>query len=40
VETIVPGRGEPCGKSYLAQQAQIINKWIGVVEDLRTARVE
>jgi len=32
VETIVPGHGEPCGKNYLAQQAQILHNWIGVVE--------
>jgi len=32
VEVIVPGHGEPCDKSYLAQQAQIIHNWIGVVE--------
>jgi cyclase len=33
IETIVPGHGEPCDKSYLAHQAQIIHNWIGVVED-------
>jgi cyclase len=33
VETIVPGHGEPCDRSYLAHQAQIIHNWIGVVED-------
>ena len=33
VETIVPGHGEPCDTSYLATQAQIIQNWIGVVED-------
>jgi cyclase len=32
VHTIVPGHGEPCGTSYLAEQAQIIHNWIGVVE--------
>jgi cyclase len=32
VEAIVPGHGEPCGKDYLAQQAQILHNWIGVVE--------
>jgi cyclase len=32
VEAIVPGHGEPCDKGYLAQQAQIIENWIGVVE--------
>ena len=33
VETIVPGHGEPCDKGYLAQQAQILNNWIGTVEE-------
>ncbi len=33
VETIVPGHGEPCDKRYLADQAQILHNWIGVVED-------
>ena len=33
VETIVPGHGEPCDKRYLSEQAQIIQNWIGVVED-------
>ncbi len=33
VETIVPGHGEPCDRRYLAEQAQIIQNWIGVVED-------
>jgi cyclase len=33
VETIVPGHGEPCDKRYLATQAQIIQNWIGVVEE-------
>ena len=33
VEVIVPGHGEPCDKRYLAQQAQILQNWIGVVED-------
>lgn len=32
VETIVPGHGELCDKSYLVQQAQIIHNWVGVVE--------
>jgi cyclase len=32
VETIVPGHGEPCGKDYIAEQAQIIENWIGLVE--------
>jgi cyclase len=33
VETIVPGHGEPCDKTYLAVQAEIIQGWIGLVED-------
>jgi cyclase len=33
VQVIVPGHGEPCDKRYLAEQAQIIQNWIGVVED-------
>src|ERR1051326_121555 len=33
VDVIVPGHGEPCHKRYLAEQAQIIENWIGVVED-------
>jgi cyclase len=33
VETIVPGHGEPCSVTYLSTQAQIIQNWIGVVED-------
>jgi cyclase len=33
VQVIVPGHGEPCDKSYLGQQAQILHNWIGVVED-------
>jgi cyclase len=32
VKTIVPGHGEPCGKSYLKGQAEIIENWIGLVE--------
>jgi cyclase len=32
VHTIVPGHGEPCDKTYLAEQAQIIHNWIGTVE--------
>jgi len=31
VETIVPGHGEPCDKSYLSHQAQVLHNWIGVV---------
>ncbi len=32
VETIVPGHGEPCGKAYLKEQAQIVENWIGYIE--------
>ena len=32
VETIVPGHGEPCGKAYLKEQAQIVENWVGFVE--------
>ena len=32
VETIVPGHGDPCGKAYLKEQAQIVENWIGLVE--------
>jgi cyclase len=32
VETIVPGHGEPCDRTYLAQQAQVINNWVGAIE--------
>ena len=31
VEIIVPGHGEPCGKAYLKEQAQIVENWIGFV---------
>lgn len=30
---IVPGHGEPCDRSYLAEQAQVIEDWVGAVED-------
>jgi cyclase len=30
---IVPGHGEPCDRSYLKQQAEIIEAWVGAVED-------
>lgn len=33
VEVIVPGHGETCDKGYLVQQAQIIQNWLGTVED-------
>jgi glyoxylase-like metal-dependent hydrolase (beta-lactamase superfamily II) len=32
VEMIVPGHGEPCGKAYLKEQAQIVENWVGMVE--------
>lgn len=32
IETIVPGHGEPCGKDYLKEQAQIVENWVGFVE--------
>ncbi len=33
-DTIVPGHGEPCGKAYLAEQARVIQNWIGALEDV------
>ena len=30
--SIVPGHGEPCGKAYLKEQAQIVENWVGYVE--------
>jgi cyclase len=33
VDAIVPGHGETCDKDYLSTQAQIIENWLGVVED-------
>jgi cyclase len=30
---IVPGHGEPCDHRYLAEQAQIIEDWVGAIED-------
>ena len=32
VDVIVPGHGDPCGKAYLKEQAQIVANWIGLVE--------
>src|SRR4051812_24292853 len=32
VAVIVPGHGETCDKSYLSEQAQIIENWLGTVE--------
>jgi glyoxylase-like metal-dependent hydrolase (beta-lactamase superfamily II) len=34
VETILPGHGEPCDKSYLNTQAQIVRDWVGAIETL------
>jgi cyclase len=31
-EVIVPGHGDPCGKSYLREQAQIVENWVGLCE--------
>ena len=33
VDVIVPGHGETCDKAYLSQQAQVIQNWLGTVED-------
>ena len=38
VETIVPGHGEPCGKAYLKEQAQIVENWVGFIETLCRSR--
>jgi cyclase len=32
VEVIMPGHGDPCGKAYLKEQAQIVENWIGYIE--------
>jgi cyclase len=32
VDIIVPGHGEPCGKAYLKEQAQIVENWVGFIE--------
>jgi len=32
VEVIMPGHGDPCGKAYLKEQAQIVQNWIGYIE--------
>lgn len=34
VETIVPGHGEPCGTDYLSVQRDILESWVGAVEQL------
>lgn len=31
---IVPGHGEPCDRTYLREQASILEAWIGAVEEL------
>jgi cyclase len=33
VEAIIPGHGETCDKRYLSEQAQIIENWLGTVQD-------
>jgi cyclase len=33
VDVIVPGHGETCDKEYLSTQGQIIENWLGTVED-------
>ena len=35
-DIIVPGHGEPCDKTYLAEQSEIIAAWIEAVEDMVT----
>jgi glyoxylase-like metal-dependent hydrolase (beta-lactamase superfamily II) len=32
-DVIVPGHGEPCDKAYLRSQAQVLENWLGLVED-------
>ena len=34
VDTIVPGHGEPCDRSYIPEQAEILQRWIEAVERL------
>jgi cyclase len=34
VGVIVPGHGEPCDRGYLAQQAEVIERWVGKIEEL------
>ena len=34
IETIIPGHGEPCGKVYIKEQAQIVENWLGMVDRL------
>ena len=33
VEVIVPGHGEPCDRGYLKEQGEIIQNWLGLIED-------
>ncbi|HEU0073750.1 MAG TPA: MBL fold metallo-hydrolase [Dehalococcoidia bacterium] len=33
VDVIAPGHGETCDKRYLSEQTQIIQNWLGTVED-------
>jgi len=32
VEVIVPGHGEPCDRSYVAEQAQVLQRWVDAVQ--------
>ncbi len=32
-DVIVPGHGEPCDNRYLPRQAEIVQNWVGLVED-------
>jgi len=32
VEVIVPGHGEPCDRGYVAEQAEILERWLGAVQ--------
>jgi cyclase len=34
VSLIVPGHGEPCDKSYLAEQARVIQNWVQAMQDV------
>jgi cyclase len=34
VDVIVPGHGEPCSKTYLREQARVIQNWVNAVEVL------
>ena len=37
VSVIVPGHGEPCDKSYLREQAEIVEAWTDAVQKFVTA---